>query len=135
LQLEDAASHWWRPSWHLRYIDLGPGYFYRNYKFASGEDSVTLTDFKLSLRRNEPPVDSAPALAALWWVKKGDWERAHEIVMNADDADAAWVHAHLHRVEGDRSNAQYWYRQAKKPTATGTFDAEWEAMVAALLAE
>jgi hypothetical protein len=100
-----------------------------------GEDIVTLADFKRSLRQHQPPAGSVPALAALWWVKKGDWERAHEIVMEADDADAAWVHAHLHRVEGDRANAQYWYRQAKKPMAKATLDDEWEALVTALLAE
>jgi len=102
---------------------------------AFGEDIVTLADFKRSLRQRQPPAGSAPALAALWWLKKGDWERAHEIVMEADDADAAWVHAHLHRVEGDLSNAQYWYRQAKKPMAKATLDDEWEAVVTALLAE
>jgi hypothetical protein len=96
---------------------------------------VTLTDFKRSLQQHQPPTGSAPALAALWWLKKGDWARAHEIVMEADDADAAWVHAHLHRVEGDLSNAQYWYRQARKPTADATLDEEWEAVATALLGE
>jgi hypothetical protein len=96
---------------------------------------VTLADFKRSLRQHQPPAGSAPALAALWWLRKGDWTRAHEIVMEADDADAAWVHAHLHRVEGDLSNAQYWYRQARKPMAKATLDDEWEAVVTALLAE
>jgi hypothetical protein len=102
---------------------------------AFGEVIVTLTDFKSSLRHDQPPAGSATALAALWWVKKGSWERAHDIVMEADDADSAWVHAHLHRVEGDLSNAQYWYRQAKRPMATTTLDDEWEAVVTALLAE
>jgi hypothetical protein len=102
---------------------------------AFGEGIVTLAEFKRSLRQNQPPARSAPALAALWWLKKGDWTRAHEIVMEADDADAAWVHAHLHRVEGDLSNAQYWYRQARKPMAKATPDDEWEAVVTALLAE
>jgi hypothetical protein len=102
---------------------------------ASDEGIVTLADFKRSLRQRQPPAGSAPALAALWWLKKGDWTRAHEIVMEADDGDAAWVHAHLHRVEGDRSNAQYWYRQARKPMAKATLDDEWEAVVTALLAE
>ncbi|MBO0757447.1 MAG: hypothetical protein J2P54_16455 [Bradyrhizobiaceae bacterium] len=96
---------------------------------------MTLDDFKSSLRQDQPPAGSTPALVALWWVKKGNWERAHAIVMEADDADAAWVHAHLHRLEGDLSNAQYWYRHAKRPMATSTLDDEWEAVVAALLAE
>ena len=53
--------------------------------------------------------------------------------MKHDDADCAWVHAHLHRVEGDLSNARYWYRQAGKPVATTVLDAEREAITAALL--
>ena len=53
--------------------------------------------------------------------------------MKHDDADCAWVHAHLHRVEGDASNARYWYRQAGKPAASGALDAERDAIIAALL--
>ena len=58
---------------------------------------------------------SAP-LAALWWAKKGDWDKAHRLVMDEQSAEAAWVHAYLHRVEGDLGNAGYWYRQAHKPS-------------------
>jgi hypothetical protein len=94
---------------------------------------VTPAAFKRSLERETPPDGAVPALAALWWIKKGEWDRAHEIVMNDDSGDAAWVHALLHRIEGDQSNAGYWYRQARKPTATGTTDAEWEAIAGALL--
>ncbi len=72
-------------------------------------------------------------LAALWWAAKGDWDQAHEIVQDEDDADAAWVHAYLHRVEGDLGNAGYWYRRAGKPVATGPLETEWEQMVSALL--
>ena len=79
-----------------------------------------------------PPALSAP-LAALWWAKKGEWDKAHRLVMEADGADAAWVHAYLHRVEGDLGNAGYWYRQAGKPAASGDLEAEWVAMVEALL--
>jgi hypothetical protein len=85
------------------------------------------------LEREAPPTGAAPALAALWWIRKGDWDRAHEIVMNDHSGDAAWVHALLHRIEGDQSNAGYWYRQAHRPTPTGTTDAEWEAIADALL--
>jgi hypothetical protein len=53
--------------------------------------------------------------------------------MKHDDADCAWVHAHLHRVEGDVSNARYWYGQAGKPAASGALDAERDAIIAALL--
>jgi hypothetical protein len=95
---------------------------------------VTPAAFKRTLTKDEPPSDGGSVLAALWWIKKGDWERAHAIVMDSDGRDAAWVHAHLHRIEGDDSNAQYWYRQARKPAATGAIDAEWEAIVASVLA-
>ena len=80
-----------------------------------------------------PPADLAPALRALWWTAGGDWARAHEVVMDEDDADAAWVHAHLHRAEGDIANAGYWYRRAGQPVATGSLGAEWAAITAALL--
>ena len=79
------------------------------------------------------PHLSAP-LAGLWWAAKGDWDRAHKIVQDEQGRDAAWVHAYLHRVEGDLSNAGYWYRRSKRPPATGSLDAEWTAIAEALLA-
>ena len=75
-----------------------------------------------------------PALAALWWAGKEDWNKAHEIVMDHDDPNSAWVHAHLHRVEGDLSNARYWYRRAGRSPETGDLAAEWTAITAAVLA-
>jgi hypothetical protein len=90
------------------------------------------SEFKQSVTKSAPP-DCAPALQALWWAAKDDWNAAHEIVMKHDDADCAWVHAHLHRVEGDLPNAGYWYRQAGKPVATSELDAERDAIIAALL--
>ena len=96
---------------------------------------MTFAEFEQSLKSKTPPRGLAPAIAALWWAKKGDWEQAHTVVMNTDGRAAAWVHAHLHRVEGDAGNAAYWYRQAKKPVATGPLDAEWRAIVAAQLAD
>ena len=69
----------------------------------------------------------------MWWAGKGDWNKAHAIVQDEDGADAAWVHAYLHRVEGDLGNAGYWYRRAGKPVATDPLEAEWERIVAALL--
>jgi hypothetical protein len=70
----------------------------------------------------------------MWWAAKGDWTQAHRIVMDASGADAAWVHAYLHRLEGDLPNARYWYGVARRPPATGSFDEEWHAIVAALVA-
>ena len=94
---------------------------------------MTPSDFKNSLSADIPPADLAPALQALWWAGKGDWDRAHKIVMDQQTADAAWVHAYLHRVEGDLPNARYWYGQAKREAATGALEAEWTAISKELL--
>jgi hypothetical protein len=95
---------------------------------------VTPADFNASILKHAPPRDLAPALEALWWAAKGEWDKAHTIVMKDDGAAAAWVHAYLHRVEGDLPNAGYWYRTAGKPVAKGALAAEWAAIAAALLA-
>jgi hypothetical protein len=77
-------------------------------------------------------------LLALWWDGRGDWDRAHEVAQELDDADGAgadgaWVHAYLHRKEGDMGNAAYWYRRAGQPMGSGDLGEEWERMVMALL--
>jgi hypothetical protein len=72
-------------------------------------------------------------LLALWFAGRGEWERAHEVAQEIEDRDGAWVHAHLHRQEGDAANASYWYRRAGRPVATAAIQAEWEAMVRELL--
>jgi len=91
------------------------------------------SEFKRSLSGKNPPAGLSPALKALWWAGKDDWDKAHKIVMAEDDKESAWVHAYLHRVEGDLGNADYWYRQARRKAATGKLDAEWAAIAAALL--
>jgi hypothetical protein len=93
---------------------------------------VSMADLKATLANAKPAPGLAPPLAALWWAAKGDWDAAHKIVMNENSKDAAWVHAYLHRVEGDLSNAGYWYRQAGKPKADDALDAEWQRIVDAL---
>jgi len=95
---------------------------------------MNLSEFKRSLSKPEPPAALAPALAALWWAGKDEWERAHRIVMDEAGPDCAWVHAYLHRVEGDLSNAGYWYRQAQRPVSTVALPAEWDAIAQTLLA-
>jgi hypothetical protein len=90
-------------------------------------------DFKRSVSNPAPAAHLSPALTALWWAGKGEWSRAHAIVQDAGGVDAAWVHAYLHRVEGDVGNAGYWYRRAGQPVAAGALDVEWDGIVVALL--
>lgn len=73
------------------------------------------------------------ALLALWWDGKGDWEKAHEIAQDVVGADGAWVHAYLHRKEGDVGNAGYWYRRAGRDVARGDLRVEWVAIVTEML--
>jgi hypothetical protein len=96
--------------------------------------AMTPSAFKRSIANKTPPAKLSPALTALWWAGKDDWAKAHQIVMAEDDADCAWVHAYLHRVEGDRDNARYWYRQARREPATGALATEWATIAAAFLA-
>jgi hypothetical protein len=94
---------------------------------------VKMADFKESLSGAAPaPTLDAP-LAALWWAAKGNWDEAHKIVQDEESAEAAWVHAYLHRVEGDLGNAGYWYRRARRPVATGSLEAEWQEIASELL--
>ena len=92
-----------------------------------------MAEFKASLSDAAPAPQLDAPLAALWWASKGEWNQAHKIVQDEPTADAAWVHAHLHRVEGDLGNAGYWYRRAAKPVAVGSLETEWEGIAAALL--
>ena len=91
-----------------------------------------MADLKASLSDAAPASTLSPPLAALWWAAKGDWNAAHKIVQEEDTKDAAWVHAYLHRVEGDLGNAGYWYRQAGQMVAKDSLEAEWQRIAAAL---
>jgi hypothetical protein len=95
---------------------------------------VTLEEFSASLAAAAAPAGLGAPLQALWWAGKDDWDKAHTIAMEASGTDAAWVHAYLHRVEGDTGNAHYWYRQARREPATGALRNEWETIAAELLA-
>ena len=94
---------------------------------------MDLKDFKESINRNTPPDDLGRALQALWHQAKGEWDTAHRLAQSQDDGIGAWVHAFLHRVEGDSSNAAYWYRRAGKPISSAPLNEEWEEIVSALL--
>jgi hypothetical protein len=97
--------------------------------------SIDFAAFQASLAEAAPPAGLAPALAALWHDAKGDWDAAHRLAQAEDDAAGAWVHAYLHRVEGDLGNAAYWYRRAGKPASQQPLRDEWTAIVRSLLAE
>jgi hypothetical protein len=92
-----------------------------------------MAEFKASLSGAAPAPGLFAPLAALWWAAKGNWDQAHGIAQDDASADGSWVHAYLHRVEGDIGNAGYWYRRAGKPVATDAVENEWERMVSALL--
>ena len=95
---------------------------------------MTLDDFCRSLAETAPPAGLTPALLGLWWDAKGDWARAHEFAQQDEGREGSWVHAYLHRKEGDQSNAAYWYRRAGKPVCRDAFDSEWLSITVALLA-
>lgn len=94
---------------------------------------MSLTNYTTSLANDTPPAELSSALQAMWYERKGDWERAHDLLQHDQSAAGAWVHAYLHRREGDDSNAGYWYRRAGKPFPNQTLDTEWEAIVTELL--
>lgn len=93
-----------------------------------------LERFRASLAEDAPPNGAGGLLEALWREAKGDWDAAHRVTQGIDGAESAWVHAYLHRREGDLSNAGYWYRRAGRPESRASLDEEWEEIVTALLA-
>ena len=95
--------------------------------------SIDLKKFNASLDGDAPPGGTGQALQALWYQAKGDWEHAHRLAQANDDRNSAWVHAYLHRVEGDNTNAGYWYRRAGKSLSSTPLKKEWEEIVVAIL--
>lgn len=85
-----------------------------------------------ALARCESAEGLAPPLAALWWDARGDWTRAHEMAQSVETAEGAWVHAYLHRKEGDLPNAEYWYRRAGRRRPDASLAEEWAEIAAAL---
>lgn len=94
---------------------------------------MTFDQFSASTKASSPP-DEGPLLRALWHDARGEWDAAHQLAQNVDDASGAWVHAYLHRKEGDAGNAAYWYGRAKLPVATDSLGDEWTRIAQALLA-
>jgi hypothetical protein len=85
--------------------------------------------FKESLSQDAPDPQLSTILKSLWYDAKGDWERAHDFVDQLPGSDAAWVHAYLHRKEGDVWNADYWYARAKKTRPSYSLEEEWANLV------
>lgn len=94
---------------------------------------MTVDEFRQTARMDEPAGAWSAALQAMWYAAKGNWNRAHELAQSQEDAEGAWVHAYLHRVEGDLGNAAYWYRRARRPVCDDPLESEWEAITGALL--
>jgi hypothetical protein len=94
---------------------------------------MTLAELKASLSGDAPPADLPATVQALWYDARGDWDEAHRVAQDINDADGSWVHAYLHRREGDLSNAAYWYRRAGKPRSSAPLEDEWGQIAEALL--
>jgi hypothetical protein len=95
---------------------------------------MTLAEFQLSQNQSTPPSGLSLALQSLWFEARGDWNKAHELAQKDGGTHGDWVHAYLHRKEGDASNARYWYVRAEKPVYSGSLEEEWVAISEALLA-
>lgn len=96
---------------------------------------MTLDDLRASLANDTPPPGLSDEVRALWIQANGDWDAAHVIVQELSSTAAEWVHAHLHREEGDLKNATYWYRRAHRPVSQVPLTQEWNEIATALLAE
>ena len=94
---------------------------------------MDLQQLKSSTKDDAPPGNISLSLTALWHDAKGDWDRAHDLLQDDSDWTGSWVHAYLHRKEGDLVNAAYWYRRAKKPVCNRSLEAEWDEIVESLL--
>lgn len=95
---------------------------------------MTLTEFRSSVQdAPSPAAGLAPLLQALWHDARGDWDRAHQLAQDVETKDGAWVHAYLHRKEGDPDNARYWYRRAGRAESAASLDDEWTEIADALL--
>jgi hypothetical protein len=94
---------------------------------------LSLPEFKSTLSQDTPPAGLDPLLQALWFDAKGDWESAHNIAQDIHSSHGSWMHAYLHRKEGDHGNASYWYHRANQPVSRKSLQEEWEQLAAAFL--
>jgi hypothetical protein len=94
---------------------------------------MDISIFKESLLNDEPPQRSSVYLEALWYDAKGDWNKSHTLIQDVEDNKASWIHAYLHRKEGDMGNADYWYSRAGKKRSQLSLEREWEELVNAFM--
>ncbi len=96
---------------------------------------MNLQDFQASLTEDTPPSGLTSTLQAMWYEAKGDWDAAHTLIQDDTDGDEAWVHAYLHRQEGDEWNAKYWYSRAGRVMPDQSLEQEWDDIVTTLLVQ
>lgn len=87
------------------------------------------TTWNTSLDNTMPPSNFTPLQQAIWYAVKGDWQKSHQIDQRIAGPQAAWVHAYLHRLEGDEWNARFWYSQAGRPFPTVSLPEELNQIV------
>ena len=90
-------------------------------------------EFINSTKEDAPPQSLSEPLQAMWHARKGNWDKAHNIAQSISTVLGSWIHAYLHRVEGDLSNAGYWYKRAGKPPHSGSTDAEADDIINSIL--
>jgi hypothetical protein len=90
-------------------------------------------EFINSTKEDASPQSLSEPLQAMWYARKGDWETAHNIAQSISSELGSWIHAYLHRVEGDLSNADYWYKRAGKPQFQGSTEAEADDIINSIL--
>ena len=96
---------------------------------------ISFDNFSKSLAESNPPELLNQYALSLWFDAKGDWQTAHATIQDMDDKTAAWIHAYLHRKEGDAGNAGYWYSRAGKKMPVYSLQQEWEEIIKAVLRE
>jgi len=94
---------------------------------------MSYDEFILSIENDEQPGGISIYLQALWWDARGNWPKAHALVNDLEDATGCWVHAYLHRKEGDISNADYWYRRFGRKRPSVSLEEEWKTIAMELI--
>lgn len=94
---------------------------------------MDIVTFRESVSGDSPPQNLSVYLNALWYDAKGNWDTAHKLIQDIEDENASWIHAYLHRKEGDTGNADYWYRRAGKKRPSVSLEEEWQEIVKELI--